>query len=116
MLYDSSLPELRLGLQFILPIAGGIAAVVLFLVRLAVQSQRRRAVTGDAGMVGERGRAVTAIPVGGEGQVTAHGEIWRATADEAVGEGEGIEVVAVEGLTLRVRRKGPAAGGGGSWS
>lgn len=115
MLYDSSLPELRLGLQFVLPVAGGFAAVILFLVRLAVQSQRRRAVTGDSGMVGERGLALTAIPAAGNGQVSTHGEIWRATATEDIAQGERIEVVAVEGLTAHVRRVA-AANGGRSWS
>jgi membrane-bound ClpP family serine protease len=32
------------------------------------------------------------------------GEYWNARADEQIAEGESVEVTAVEGLTIRVRR------------
>jgi membrane-bound serine protease (ClpP class) len=105
MLIDSPLPELQVGLRLVLPVASGIALVLLLLVRLAVRAQRQRSVTGAAGMVGDRGQALSDIPAGGSGTVSAHGETWAATADEAVVAGEAIEVVAVDGLSLRVRRR-----------
>jgi membrane-bound serine protease (ClpP class) len=114
MLYDSPIPELRLGLRVILPLMLGFASIVLFLVKLAVDSQRRRSETGAAGMVAERGRVLLAIPAGGIGRVEAHGEIWNATAEEAIGEGETVEVVKVDGLTLSIRRVPPAPGGASS--
>lgn len=115
MLIDSPVPELRLGLFVVLPVSLGLSAIVLFLVNLAVQSQRRRAVTGEAGMIGETGRTLTAIPAGGFGRVQVHGEIWNATADEPIAEGDGVTVTAVHGLTLAVRRAGPrGASEGGS--
>jgi membrane-bound serine protease (ClpP class) len=104
MLFDSPLPELQVGLQLILPVALGMAAVLSLLVRLVVRAQRQRAVTGASGMIGERGQAASEIPAGGTGRVTAHGESWAATAEEAVAPGEAVEVLAVEGLTLHVRR------------
>ncbi|MGQ0535536.1 MAG: NfeD family protein [Methanobacteriota archaeon] len=42
-----------------------------------------------------------------EGQVQVRGEIWSAIADGHVRRGEPVEVVAREGLKLRVRRAGP---------
>jgi membrane-bound serine protease (ClpP class) len=110
MLFDSPLPELQLSLTIILPIVFGMAGIVLFLVKLAVDAQRRRSVTGTAGMIEERGHALTAIPGGGTGRVTTHGEIWAATSEEPIAEGEPIEVLAVQGLTLRVKRVAPGAG------
>jgi membrane-bound serine protease (ClpP class) len=111
MLIDSPLPELQIGLRLILPVVGGLATVLLLLVNLAVQAQRRRPVTGPAGMVGERGRALSAIAPGRAGRVATHGEIWRALSHEAIEEGEAVEVVEVDGLTLRVRRvPGPPEG------
>lgn len=107
MLMDSPVPELRLGLTLVLPVSLGLSAIVLFLVRLAVQSQRRRAVTGDAGMIGETGQALTAIAPGGAGRVSVHGEIWNATAEEPIAEGDEVAVTAVRGLKLTVRRAGP---------
>jgi membrane-bound serine protease (ClpP class) len=112
MLFDAPVPELRLALGFVLPLMFGFAAVVLFLVKLAVDAQRRRASTGQAGMIAERGRALTAIPAGGTGRVATHGEIWSATSHEAIAVDEQVEVLAVDGLTLRVKRVAPAEGGG----
>lgn len=114
MLMDSPVPELRLGLTVVLPVSLGLSAVVLFLVRLAVESQRRGAVTGEAGMIGETGQALTAIAPGRAGRVSAHGEIWNATADESIAEGDEVAITAVHGLKLTVRRAGPggAAQGG----
>jgi membrane-bound serine protease (ClpP class) len=111
MLFDAPVPELRLALGFVLPIVGGFAFIVLLLVKLAVDSQRRRASTGQAGMIAARGSALTAIPAGGTGRVATHGEIWNATSDEAIAVDEPVEILVVDGLTLRVKRATPAKGG-----
>ncbi len=108
MLFESPVPELRLGLRVVLPITLGLSAIVLFLVHLAVQAQRRRSVTGEAGMLDEVGRALTAIEPGGVGRVAVHGEIWNATAAEPIAAGEDVVVTAVRGLKLTVRRARPA--------
>lgn len=104
MLIDSPLPEMQIGLRMIVPITLSIAAILLFLVRLAVRAQRQRAVTGESGMLDETGRALTSIGPGAVGRVQTHGEIWTATADEPVAEGDTVKVVAVKGLMLTVRR------------
>jgi membrane-bound serine protease (ClpP class) len=104
MLIDSPLPELQVGLRLILPITFGMACVILFLVRLGVQSQRTRPVSGTAGMLGEVGYALTPIESGGIGRVRAHGEIWNASADERVEAGEALRITSVNGLVLHVRR------------
>lgn len=103
MLFESPVPELRLGLRVVLPVTLGLSAIVLFLVHLAVQAQRRRSVTGPSGMLGEVGRALTAIEPGGVGRVLVHGEIWNATAAEPVAAGEEVVVTAVRGLKVTVR-------------
>jgi membrane-bound serine protease (ClpP class) len=60
-------------------------------------------------MVGEigvaRGRLAPA------GTVVVHGEYWSAESEDAVNDGDPVEVTAVEGLRLRVRR---ARRGGGA--
>jgi membrane-bound serine protease (ClpP class) len=73
MLIDSPLPELQIGLNFILPVTFGVSFLLLFLVRLGVRAQQQRAVTGEAGMVGQPGVAVTPIPAGGHGTVRTRG-------------------------------------------
>ena len=104
MLIDSPLPELQIGLRMIVPIVLGTAGIILFLVRLGVQAQRQRPVTGASGMLQEQGKALTSIDPGGVGRVRAHGEIWTATADEHVSAGDNVRVVDVKGLLLTVKR------------
>jgi membrane-bound serine protease (ClpP class) len=103
MLIDSPLPELQIGLGFILPVTLGVSFLLLFLVRLAVRAQQQRAVTGNAGMLDQAGRALTAIAPGVEGRVQTRGEIWSATADEPIEAGEMVRVTGVSGLRLIVR-------------
>lgn len=104
ILMDASVPELRLSLRLVLPIVFGVAGIGMFLVRLAVVSQRRRPVSGVAAMMGELGRALTAIEPGGRGRVTVHGEIWTAIATEPIAESDTVSVMSVDGLTLTVRK------------
>jgi membrane-bound serine protease (ClpP class) len=104
MLIDSPLPEMQIGLRTIVPMTLATAGIILFLVRLAVNAQRLPAVTGAAGMIQETGEALTSIDAGGVGRVRAHGEIWTATAEGAVSAGDHVQVVAVKGLLLTVKR------------
>ncbi|MBE3071639.1 MAG: nodulation protein NfeD [Acidobacteria bacterium] len=104
ILMDSSAPELQVSLQVILPVVLGLSAILIFLVRLAVGSQRRRPITGTSGMIDEAGVALTAIPAGGIGRVATHGEIWRATSGNPLAAGDPVRVTAVNGLMLTVRR------------
>jgi membrane-bound serine protease (ClpP class) len=110
MLFDAPVPGMRLGLQLVLPVVLGVAGVTLFLVKLAVDAQRRRSETGAAGMQGERGVVLETIPPGGVGRVSVHGEIWNATAADAVAAGTPVEVAGLDGLTLTVRRPGAPEG------
>jgi membrane-bound ClpP family serine protease len=104
MLFDSPLPEMQVGLRLILPVTLSLAAVLLFLVRLGVMSQRAPAVTGESGMLHAPGQALTAIVPGGTGRVATHGEIWTATSADSIHAGDPVVVVAVKGLLLTVRR------------
>jgi membrane-bound serine protease (ClpP class) len=114
MLMGSSSPELRVSLSVVLPVVFALSAIMMFLVRLTVLSQRRRSVTGSAGMLDELGRALTPIRGGEPGRVATHGEIWRAVSLEPIARGETVRVTRVDGLTLTVRREAgaspPAAG------
>ena len=105
ILMDSSVPELQLSLRLVLPLVFGLASIAVFLVRLAVASQRRQPVTGVAGMIGEFGYALTAIEPGGAGRVATHGEIWRAIAREPIAEGDRLQITDVDGLTVTVRKE-----------
>jgi membrane-bound serine protease (ClpP class) len=105
ILIDAPTPELRVSLSLILPVVVALSAIMLFLVRLAVVSQRRPSVTGASGMVGAPGVALTPIPAGGTGRVSAHGEIWTARSVDAISQGEAITVSGLDGLVLTVRKR-----------
>jgi membrane-bound serine protease (ClpP class) len=104
ILMDSTVPELQLSLRVILPVVIGFTGIAALLARLALAAQRRVTVTGAAGMVGEWGRALTAIEPATGGTVATHGEIWQASAVEPIPQGSPVRVVAVDGLRLQVRR------------
>jgi membrane-bound serine protease (ClpP class) len=104
ILMDSSVPELQLSLRLVLPLVFALASIAVFLVRLAVASQRRQPVTGVASMIGESGYALTAIEPGAAGRVATHGEIWRAVAREPIAEGDRLQITDVDGLTVTVRK------------
>jgi membrane-bound serine protease (ClpP class) len=86
----------------IVPVAVATGGLALLLGRLALQAQRQKPVTGVEGLIGERGQALTAISVDGLGQVSVHGEIWRAMGIQAIDAGARVRVTAVDGLTLTV--------------
>lgn len=62
----------------------------------------RRQTTGVGELVGLIGRATERLAP--EGRVFVRGEYWNVRADEPVEAGEPVEVVAVEGMRLRVRK------------
>lgn len=85
------------------------AGFFVFLVTMALRAQRRQAVTGIEGMVGQNGqvrRAFTSpthkAPY--RGMILVKGELWQAEADEELEEGERVVIVAVNGFTLQVER------------
>lgn len=101
MLIDSPYPFLRISLYAIIPAVIATAAFVLFAVGYGLKAQKRRATTGDQGLIGETGRARTAVDAG-SGKVFVHGEYWFATSNAPIEPGAPVRVVGVDGLRLRV--------------
>jgi membrane-bound serine protease (ClpP class) len=70
----------------------------------AIKAQLSKVKTGREGLVGEEGVAQTDVFDGGK--VFVHGEIWNGRSEEPIHEGEKVIVTAVEGLVVKVRKKG----------
>jgi membrane-bound serine protease (ClpP class) len=102
MLIDSPLGEMRVPLRTLVPAAVAMGAGTVALMRLVIQAQRRRPVTGEAGLVGRAGVADTDLAP--EGWIRVLGERWRARAEAPVSSGEAVTVTGVHGLTLTVRK------------
>jgi membrane-bound serine protease (ClpP class) len=103
MLIDSPLPFMRVSLAVIIPSVLFTALFFLFAVGMGIRAQRRRVATGAEGLVGEEGTAKSDVHA--DGSVFVHGEFWNAYSDEPVAAGSRIEVVRVEGIKVKVRRK-----------
>jgi membrane-bound ClpP family serine protease len=85
-----------------------LVAFFLIAVRAAIRAQRMPAVaSGPRRLVGADGISRSELsPDGPPGSVFVSNEEWTAVADgSAVATGDVVEVVSVDGLTLRVRRK-----------
>lgn len=109
MLFD--LPEESdLNVSFWRVLAPAVAAVSIFggvVVYAVGRSLRLRPVAGVYELVGSVGRAATAL--GPDGTVFIRGENWSARAERPLPEGARVEVLAVEGMRLRVREAPPEA-------
>ena len=86
--------------QVLIPATAATAAFFIFAVGLGLKAQRRRAVTGQGGLVGEIGKARTELAPAGK--VFLHGEIWNARASAHIAVGGTVRVVAVRGMELDV--------------
>jgi membrane-bound serine protease (ClpP class) len=109
------IPGVRLGLSLIVPAVLTIAAIVLFLGRLALVAHRRPAVTGADALVGQQARTRTAVSPA-TGLVDVRGEIWRATSDTPIDAGRVVRIRALNGLTLTVEaEETPTREGDTAW-
>ncbi len=78
----------------------------MFVVPIGIKALRRKAVTGTEEMIGARGKVEAWGDDGGT--VFVHGERWRAASDRALSPKQAVEVVGLDGLTLRVAPREPA--------
>jgi membrane-bound serine protease (ClpP class) len=102
MLFESPEPALRASLAVIIPLAVVSGAFFMVVAGLSVKTLRTRPTTGREGMVGSRGIAVSDLDP--KGTVDVHGELWNAVAEDRVPAQSAVEITAVDGLLLRVRK------------
>jgi membrane-bound serine protease (ClpP class) len=103
LLIDSPLPELRIRLSVAIALAVPFALITTLLVTLVVRARANKVITGQTGMLGEAGVAVT--PLTPAGKVRIHGEYWDAVTQPGapVELGAKVRVVGIRGLQLAVK-------------
>lgn len=101
MLFKSPDPAIRVSVSVIVSVTVFTAVLVAVLLTLVVRTHRSQVTTGAEGMVRKQAIARTALAP--HGKVFVHGELWDAVAEAPTAAGQAVEVVAVEGMTLRVR-------------
>jgi membrane-bound serine protease (ClpP class) len=94
-------------LQTILPTVALVGGFFIVVAGLAFRAQRSQPKGGSEGIIGEVG--VVRQRLDPEGLVFVHGEIWRAQSDEVIEPDEKVEVLEIQGLMLKVRRRGNSA-------
>ncbi len=100
LLFDSPEPALRVSLQVLVPTVTILSLFFIAVISLAVKAQMGKKHTGQEGMKGAEGIAVSEITA--QGKVLIKGEYWNATSEKTIGKGSRIRVKSVEGLTLNV--------------
>jgi membrane-bound serine protease (ClpP class) len=99
-LVDGPIPQMRVNIVTALAASIPIGLIAIFLMTLVLRARRSRVATGSEGMIGQIGVART--PVGPDGKVFVHGELWNAMAKSEIAEGSRVRVASVSGLHLMV--------------
>jgi membrane-bound serine protease (ClpP class) len=103
MLFESPEPYLRASWAVIIPAVVTTAALVLLATVFALKVRLSKPTTGKEGLIGEIG-TVHSKPKNKDAKVLVHGEYWNVESDGTLEIGEQVEVVAVKGLKLKVRK------------
>jgi len=103
MLVEAPIPELRIHLSTTIAVTLPLAAIMIFLARLAIASRKLKSMSGEEGMIGEVG--VEKSEVHGKARVFVHGEYWNASSALPIPEGAAVRVVKVHGLKVEVEEE-----------
>lgn len=106
LLFDRADPIFRLSLSFIVPATLVTAAFFVLVVGAGLRAQRLPTKSGRESMVGQTAPALVAIDSQG-GKLFVEGEYWNAVSEEPIAAGVRVEIVALDGLTLKVRPEEP---------
>ncbi len=72
--------------------------------KLIIPALHRRSVIGSEGMIGLEGKVIESLMP--NGLIVVKGEYWQArSVNENISVGERVEIVAIDGLTAKVKRK-----------
>lgn len=104
MLFDRPEEGFRLPLGLVLTATGLTAAFFIVVVGAGLRAQFLPVRAGRETLVGRMVPALTPIDAR-QGRVFVEGEYWNARSELPVPEGQTVEILGVEGLTLRVQPK-----------
>jgi len=107
VLLDTDMPAFQISIGIIAAFAVSSAAIFIFTLAMLMRARNRRVVTGTESMPGATAVARESF-AGNKGFVLVGGEIWQAeteASDQGIKAGEEAEVIAVDGLVLKIRKK-----------
>jgi len=104
MLFDRNDAAFKLSLAYIIPATVLTAAFFIFIVGAGLRAQIRPVQSGRETMLGKTASAISRIDANG-GKVFIEGEHWNAVSETPVESGQTVEIIGIEGLTLKVKPK-----------
>ncbi len=104
MLFNGAGPGYNLSLSWIIPATVVTAAFFVFVVGAGLRAQFKPVRAGKETMLGKTVNALSRIDTQG-GRVFIEGETWNAVSDTPVEVGQPVEIIGIEGLTLKVKPK-----------
>lgn len=104
MLFGTPGSGIELSLFVFLPVFLVFAVAAGAIVRVVLRSSSARQLSGQEGLLGEKGRVVRRIEGASAGKIFVHGELWDAVADEKLPEGTPVKVTGIKGLQLQVTK------------
>jgi membrane-bound serine protease (ClpP class) len=102
MLFNRSGPGFGLSLAYIIPATVVTALFFLFIVGAGLRAQRLPVRAGRETMLGKVVPALERIDAR-SGRVFVEGEYWNAVSDAAIEKDQPVEVIGIDGLTLKVK-------------
>lgn len=102
---DVSFEFVSISLSVIITVTVLTVFFFVFAIGKGLAAQRKKSTTGSEGLIGEIGVALSEISPALYGQVSLNGEIWNADSfEDQVSVGSQVQVVAVDGLKLHVKK------------
>ncbi|MGH7928269.1 MAG: NfeD family protein, partial [Candidatus Binatia bacterium] len=102
LIFDPESTGMALDRSIIFTAVATVGSFVLIISYLVFRSQRSKPTLGVDGLLGEIGEVRSALAP--KGKIFVHGEYWNAEANAEIPLGEKVEVVSVDGMTLKVKR------------
>jgi membrane-bound serine protease (ClpP class) len=104
MLINSDVSFLQISRPIIFAAVGTTAAFFLFALGAVLKAMKRKPTTGKEGLIGTTGKAVSNIN-STDGKVFIRGEYWNAVSDNKIKKDTEVEIVEVNGLKIKVKKK-----------
>ncbi len=104
MLINTSADFLKISKPIIFAAVGTTAAFFIFALGATLRAMRKKPTTGKEGLIGAIGKAVSDIS-STDGKVFIRGEYWNAISEQKVEKDTEVEVLEVNGLKVKVKKK-----------
>jgi membrane-bound serine protease (ClpP class) len=103
MLFDRAIPAFRLSLNYIIPATVVTTLFFVFIVGAGLRAQRLPVQVGRETLLGKTVPIVSSEA--NRGKVFVEGEYWDAVSDMPIEPGQSVEIIGIDGLTLKVKPK-----------